>query len=448
MKRQSNPSYDDAEGRKRNLSPAVSRDVSGNKSRKRKGQHNPQQQAESSNTLSIHPVSTIPIEGMLGSNIGAWAQGQHSQMYQPAPSLGHYLALQPGEHSRVAANSTANIAGWTGAGFNPIYAGNIAAACEAANQEVAQKQKDTNNDADDEIRRKKAVSRITAWQSRERKRIEMEVLQDRKAELVRRNADLRSENEQIRLLIENLKAAVVDYPRSFPQTQQFIGTASTWTGSSSTGTIAQTKGSQGLTSKSGQAAQDVTQPSHHTHPLFLPTSRPLYEHSSSGGATDTAQSAASFVQQQQLGLQQYQTLLAQHHLMGISLADLAGLQQRVQMQQRPGSHDTSLAAGAFSIHGAASRPPMGLYDTLTPLAREQRTTFTDQAAGLDIGRQAIPPNLPHPEDSHGALPLDITSLLAPPANFQVDVPLIRALPKRREPENSKDESLEKKKDTG
>ena len=86
-----------------------------------------------------------------------------------------------------------------------LYGGNIAAACRATNESVVtSRQEDTDDDK--EKQRQRASNRLTAWQSRERKRIEFEVMQERKAELTRKNAELKKENEQIRLLIRRIKA--------------------------------------------------------------------------------------------------------------------------------------------------------------------------------------------------------------------------------------------------
>jgi hypothetical protein len=57
----------------------------------------------------------------------------------------------------------------------------------------------------EEKRRQRASRRLTAWQSRERKRIEIEVLQERKTELKGRNEELTRENEQLQLVINHLK---------------------------------------------------------------------------------------------------------------------------------------------------------------------------------------------------------------------------------------------------
>lgn len=90
-----------------------------------------------------------------------------------------------------------------------LYGGNIAAACQATNAvvEVHQRTRDETKAVDDDDKRKqRANSRLTAWQSRERKRIEFEVLQEREAELKSRNLELMQENQQLKMIIGSFKA--------------------------------------------------------------------------------------------------------------------------------------------------------------------------------------------------------------------------------------------------
>ena len=86
-----------------------------------------------------------------------------------------------------------------------LYGGNIAAACRATNEAVVHERQEEADD-DKEKQRQRASNRLTAWQSRERKRIEFEVMQERKVELTRKNAELTKENTQMRLLIRRIKA--------------------------------------------------------------------------------------------------------------------------------------------------------------------------------------------------------------------------------------------------
>jgi hypothetical protein len=89
--------------------------------------------------------------------------------------------------------------------FDPFsYGGNIAAACAATNQSISEGKEQELN-ADEEKKRQRASNRLTAWQSRERKRIEFEVMKERKAEITKKNEDLKRENEQLRLLIQKVK---------------------------------------------------------------------------------------------------------------------------------------------------------------------------------------------------------------------------------------------------
>jgi bZIP transcription factor len=333
--------------------------------------------------------------------------------------------------------------------LNPIYAGNIAAACEATNQEVAQKQKEVIKDDNEELQRKKAASRITAWQSRERKRIEMEVLQERKAELTRRNADLRSENEQLRLLISNLKPIVQNpgAPRPLVPSQQFSENSLRQAESGMSGMAAPIRGMVGVASSSStDQPHKSTQPPIYTHPFAFADNQSLYGFPSATATANAAQSQSftNFFQQSQ---GQQQTFSHQIPPFGLSLADLASLQQRVQMQQRPESQDNSFSAGGFSFHGTSTPTPLNLInDTVSPLARQQSTISAQESTAMDSNRYPIPPHPSQPEDTRGAPPLDITSLLLPQGNFRVDIPLIRAVPKRKESENIKDKSQEKTKD--
>lgn len=96
-----------------------------------------------------------------------------------------------------------------------LYSGNIAAACQATNAvvEVHHQTRDEEKAVEDnDKRRQRANSRLTAWQSRERKRIEFEVLQEREAELKNRNLELEQENEQLKLIIGNVRSGTI--PRS------------------------------------------------------------------------------------------------------------------------------------------------------------------------------------------------------------------------------------------
>lgn len=96
-----------------------------------------------------------------------------------------------------------------------FYDGNIAAACFATNDDIMERERGAEDDRkrkQDEIseekRRQRASSRLTAWQSRERNRIEFEVLQERQTELKSRNEDLKKENDQLQRVIKTLKTNV------------------------------------------------------------------------------------------------------------------------------------------------------------------------------------------------------------------------------------------------
>jgi hypothetical protein len=82
-----------------------------------------------------------------------------------------------------------------------LYGGtNIAAACAAANEEGEGRDKFQGDSNEGDQKR-----RVAAWQKRERKRIELEELQERKEELIRRNEELQIENMHMRTLIERAK---------------------------------------------------------------------------------------------------------------------------------------------------------------------------------------------------------------------------------------------------
>lgn len=388
------------------------------------------------------PTTAFSIVGPFGSTGEAFPQVQPSSLYQSQLATQSFVGYP--SSAQVASAAAA-----VGAGLNPIYARNIAAACEAANHEAAQKQKETTKGDDEEIQRKRATSRITAWQSRERKRIEMEVLQERQVELTRRNADLKSENEQLRLLILNLKSVVANpvAPRPFAEAQPFSGSSSLRIGRGRSTTVAH---SMDVTSLStGGESHQLTQPNLQAHSVSFPSSQPFYGYPSMSGPPTTAEAFASpFLQQQAQIYQQHQPFRQQNQPFGISLEDLAGLQQRVQLQQRPGNHPMSFAAGTFASQEAATQIPLGLPDAMTPLARHNSAISENHGDNVDVNRHAIPPQPPLPEDASGAYALDITSLLLPPGNFQVNVPLIRAVPKRKDNEDTKHNSPEKKKGTG
>jgi hypothetical protein len=125
--------------------------------------------------------------------------------------------LQGGTAPR-SANAAARGQRFVGAGvgqastsdkFDPwaFYGGNVAAACLATNDAVVEPQRTEGTGEDEEKKRLRANSRLTAWQSREKKRIEVEFLQERQAELKGRNEDLQKENSQLEHVIDRLKAA-------------------------------------------------------------------------------------------------------------------------------------------------------------------------------------------------------------------------------------------------
>jgi hypothetical protein len=396
---------------------------------------------------SMAPLSnfSMPAFSNLGSlsSIGSeFASAQATGLMHADFSFQPYASF-PGSAEGSLSASTANVADLPGGEFSPMYSGNIAAACEAANQEVVQKHNDHPKDDDEEIQRKKAASRIVAWQSRERKRIEMEVLQERSAELTRRNAKLKSENDRLKLLIAHLKAVASNPVALMPfiQAEPFLGTTSSWTGSGRTGrtTALKSRVTTDPPSRS-ETSRESTQPSLQTYPPLFPGGQPLFGYPSAPGTVTMSPffDTSRFLQQTQR--QGEPPLPQQNQQIGLSLADHPALQQRIQTQQRPGSQDTAVPIEA------ASRPLLGLHE-VAPLARLQGTLQGQQAPGFEIRRYSILPHARQLEDMHGAPPFDITSLLLPPGNLHVDVPLIRAIPKRRDTHDIEDDYQEKKKDT-
>jgi hypothetical protein len=122
---------------------------------------------------------------------------------------------------------------------------------------------------------------------------------------------------------------------------------------------------------------------------------------------------------------------------GLSLGDLAGMQPRLQTQERPRHHDTAFP------NIATSRTLLG-----APLAGLHGTRQSRQPTGVELRRYSILPHPPQPDDVRGVPPLDITTLLLPPGNLHVDVPLVRAVPKRRDTEDTQVDSQVKKKEGG
>ena len=162
-------------------------------------------------------------------------QPQHHQPEQQAngatSSTGINAALDVGQIASAAtlapsgatAGTSAAAAGSTATSniYDPwaMYGGNIAAACQATNDFVQEQSiqqgagggggedgGQVENAVDDEKQKQRASSRLIAWHSRERKRIEFEVLQERKDELTGRNASLKQENERLKLVINYLKS--------------------------------------------------------------------------------------------------------------------------------------------------------------------------------------------------------------------------------------------------
>jgi hypothetical protein len=155
----------------------------------------------------------------------------------------------PGAGRRLGLPLPATAGGVVGGGGQPaaaadtidpwaFYGGNIAAACLATNDAVVERERGTEGNEEqqqdgktEENRRQRTNRRLTAWQSRERKRIEIKVLQERQSELKGRNEELNRENEQLKLVIKAarkrigannpLTPAPVDMPTSATTTATF-----------------------------------------------------------------------------------------------------------------------------------------------------------------------------------------------------------------------------------
>jgi hypothetical protein len=391
---------------------------------------------------SMAPTSTVAMPsfcnfGLLNSIRDEFSSAQANETIYADSSLQPFVNFLDSAQATVPLG-LAKVAALTGDEFSPIYAGNIAAACEAANQEVAQRHKEPSHDDNEEIQRKKATSRIVAWQSRERKRIEMEVLQERKAELTKRNAILTSENKQLKLMIAHVKAVPSNAftPLPFAQPPLFSGSTLSWTGSGLADmSTSRTKMLAKALHTQSEAGRESTQASPHTFPPLFQVGHPAFGYPSGAG---TVNGNPFFFTTTRLLQQGEPPSQQQDKSVGLSLADSSGLQQGVQTQRRKGSQGTTVPLQA------ASRTLVGSPE-VTPLSRLQSTFQGQQPPGVEMLRYSILPHPRQPEDLYGTPPFDITSLLLPQGNLHVDVPLIRAVPKRTDTDDTKKHHQDNKK---
>ncbi|KAL3915024.1 MAG: hypothetical protein SGILL_005840 [Bacillariaceae sp.] len=320
------------------------------------------------------------------------------------PSLAQAFQIVPSVAAAAAASAASASSRQGSVQPTGLYEGNIAAACEAANQEAAQKQNESPQEQEDEnIRRKKAASRITAWQSRERKRIEMEVLQERKADLTQRNSDIRSENEHLRMLIARLKTVIAN--PSAPRTSQQQG--ETLSESLSSALAAQPFGPTatqssllGLDALTRQAAAQSASSS---------SSTPFrgYDISSGHLLNESALVAAA------LGLQPLTSLTSQNpNPFAFGLSGNTMLNPNQQIQQRPDGQGSNFPPNIYSSQVPLSRALLGLQDMIAPLTRQQASLPGHQLAGISQAQQLIVPT-ERQEDIRGVPPLSISSVAAP-----------------------------------
>jgi hypothetical protein len=139
---------------------------------------------------------------------------QQARMQQQKVALSSAHAARPPPPGTYGAVDDTTIDPWF------LYGGNVAAACQATNEVAGTSHQYSSKDEEqrsrkvaieeevnDEKVRQRAHSRLTAWQSRERKRIEFEVLQERQTELKSRKVQLQQQNNYLKQVIENLKAS-------------------------------------------------------------------------------------------------------------------------------------------------------------------------------------------------------------------------------------------------
>jgi hypothetical protein len=314
----------------------------------------------------------------------------------------------------AAAAATANVASRTrGSETNTLYGGNIAAACEAANLEAAKKQGESSQAKDDEnAQRRRAASRITAWQSRERKRIEMEVLQERKAELTCRNSDIRSENEQLRLLIEKFRTITANPYFQGPSQHQ-------------TQTLTQ--------STLHQRASNPLSTGVPTRPTLLRLDGRAGNHalpSSSFNATSTHILTESAILAAALGLQHdLGSLIPSSNPLSFGMSQNNMINQNQQIQQKQDPQGSNLPSNIFSTQFSLPHTFIGLQDMISPLTRQQTSFPGNTFAGMNpLGQFIVPLQR---QESVGGVPLLNLSAIASPA---------RAETKCGEPEDSKKET--------
>lgn len=322
-----------------------------------------------------------------------------------------------------------------------LYGGNIAAACVAANEEVVKRRSEgVTEDEDQERKRLRDSSRLIAWQSRERKRIEMEVLRERQTQLQQENQELRKENEQLQSIIQWLKSVIQASSAEHPRTAAagrdqptsgmspgmiFLGSPqSTTTGTSDL--ISRPYPALSNTSKppsvplpigimgraQPQSVQFHEQPQHLNLPHLLQGTNPPVNLFPYLGQViplglPSLHNANSYPFHQE---QLYQRHLQEHF-----------------MQQN--NSDFFSAAQGILAHSL-----LGTNDIVSPLNRPHFNDSRDhRLLGNDYSQEqkqeSILEGSPTRADSilmqSGGFPLDISALLRPTEDFQVNVPLVR-----------------------
>jgi hypothetical protein len=349
---------------------------------------------------SFSPTNQLSLMGSL--------QYYHPPMSSLASGFGHFSQSASSSAATAPDGARSSTMPPTVHHHNLLYGGNIAAACEASNEETAQKLKESSkNDAEDQHLQKKKAARIIAWQSRERKRIEIEVLQETQAELLHRNSELKYKNAQLRLIIDAIKSALPE--------NRSIGGISNENDSSRRMDYESVLGRSVYTQPSAQqslgypSSTSITAPavgSSHVPPGF-PVTGTLPNFASSPGT------------------QRPQPILLPPPL------------QRFEQILTSPSHLISTQGSLLT------RDLLCIHDIAPILARQHGIQGQQTSSGTDDETGKISPpsqnNMP-PEVGQGGLPIDISSLLTPPSYQHVNVPLIRIIPKRKHvDDNSKSE---------
>ncbi len=396
-----------------------------NRVRKRKAQ-----EEEKEGYISFVPSSGVPTRAFSSSfdTFGV------IEALTATHSAGHFLppvgsASQAQPTATIAVETVSSVDGFNTDETSKLYGGNIAVACKATNAEVAQKSKEASVSGNEENQRKKAASRIVAWQSRERKRIEMEVLQEWQVELARRNDDLKSENERLRLLVERFKSATAN-----PEKQAVLPPSNSLSGSTGSGvpeTPVPFSGVQGraVPNGNGEASQ-----------LLYATAQPT-------GVWNTG-----FVGDHSAVPSGYHPMIysnfSQQQPPWSPTTDVSRPQHRDNVQQKPPHQTRSITAEVFSMQGPTSHNLLRVQDAVARLSGQRDTMTEQESTHMDPERNPISSPSLQPEDMRGVPPRIFPSWQFPVGNLHVDIPLIRALPRRKEPPDINEDTSEKEEGDG